>query len=1247
MRVACPHCRAEYNVDERRIPIAGLNVKCPKCQKAFPVRKTAQGGGGQASTAVPLPAPEGRPAGAKPPAAPGPVAPEPAPRPSPPAAAAIAPPPPRSTAPPVTRAPPPAPKPASLADDAAIPLPPPRAPPPAAPPAPKPVATPEAAIASPPPSAFPPPAAMASPPAAAGPGTTELPDRFTPPFDPAGPPGEEGAVPLPAPDGSSAAPRPLGFGEVSFEEPPAPFAPAPAPMPPASPARGPPPPPPPAPPEAAKDDWGLEAEVNLGAQTTAATPDAPPELEEEPAAPLPPARAVQRAPPPAAPPPVAPRSAAPRSAAPPSGLGPADEQELEMLFGDVAPAGKPAAPPDLRVRRRSGKVFGPFQLAQIVAMLGKGELAGNEEVSPDGERWSPITSVPELADFIRKMNEPVSAPRPAASGGPPAAARPAAPVPFGSRMAAAKVVAPDTASRRPRWVLPAAAGALLLLAIAGAGTAGVLTGHGVFFHRLLRSRGGERPGARLLAEAKAAFARDHAAGLNQALELADEALRLDPDDARAEAVYAQAAGFLTTRGVSPEATLARARQLAALAVKEDPASPDALKAAVAVALPGPADALKAAVAPLQAAAQKGPFDEDAAVLLALAALVRGDPAGAMGWLDKAEAARPGAARLAHLRGLTALRQGGDAAARDHFARALEKDPGHLSSALELGGIAERAGDLEKAEALARSLLAPEAKGLASPAERARAHLVLAAVARSRPGQPEARLEAAVRELEAAVQEDASCIPARLELARFLLRRGAADKAAALLAAAGPAGQADPQAVALQARALVLSGRALDAQNLVDAGLARSPGSAPLLYVKGFIREQLGKAAEAERLYRDAAAKAPDDWEPQLGLGRLALKAKDLDKAVAALKVAAEKGPRQGEVQVGLGDLELARKNGPAAEARYRQALALDPGSAQARYGLARVALARGDEAAAAAELDRALALDPQLAPALLSLATLQWGRGDLAGARKSLESTASLDPRNAVARARLGAVELESGHVEAALAHLEAAVNLDGALAEARSWLGRALLAKGEVARAVEELRMAVRLEPDSADHHLWLGTAYERANSPAEAEEEYRAAQARDPRRTDGYERVAALKAAQGRCQEGIPDLEKALKVAPRQQQLRVAVGDCLERLGKHTEAIRIYREALKADPKQKSLYYRIARSIHERGSGRDALAWYERAAREEPQNAMSFYYLGYLYKERGQRQKALQAFRTYLKLKPEAEERKDVRQEIEDLGG
>jgi tetratricopeptide (TPR) repeat protein len=105
--------------------------------------------------------------------------------------------------------------------------------------------------------------------------------------------------------------------------------------------------------------------------------------------------------------------------------------------------------------------------------------------------------------------------------------------------------------------------------------------------------------------------------------------------------------------------------------------------------------------------------------------------------------------------------------------------------------------------------------------------------------------------------------------------------------------------------------------------------------------------------------------------------------------------------------------------------------------------------------------------------------------------------------------------------------------------------------------------------------------------------------------------------------------------------------RLGKFAEAATIYKRALQADPKLVPLYYKIARAEHEAVGRARALPWYERAAREEPRNPMPHYYLGFAYKERGQRARAIGAFRAYLEAKPDAEDRKDIEREIEDLGG
>jgi cytochrome c-type biogenesis protein CcmH/NrfG len=47
-----------------------------------------------------------------------------------------------------------------------------------------------------------------------------------------------------------------------------------------------------------------------------------------------------------------------------------------------------------------------------------------------------------------------------------------------------------------------------------------------------------------------------------------------------------------------------------------------------------------------------------------------------------------------------------------------------------------------------------------------------------------------------------------------------------------------------------------------------------------------------------------------------------------------------------------------------------------------------------------------------------------------------------------------------------------------------------------------------------------------------------------------------------------------------------------------------------------------------------------------MPYRYLGYWAKEQGQRARAVSEFKKYLSMRPDADDRKDVEREIEDLG-
>ena len=60
MKISCPNCSAAYELDDNRVPPAGLSIKCPKCKNPFTVHKPKPGEAAaakpaKAGGAVPLP----------------------------------------------------------------------------------------------------------------------------------------------------------------------------------------------------------------------------------------------------------------------------------------------------------------------------------------------------------------------------------------------------------------------------------------------------------------------------------------------------------------------------------------------------------------------------------------------------------------------------------------------------------------------------------------------------------------------------------------------------------------------------------------------------------------------------------------------------------------------------------------------------------------------------------------------------------------------------------------------------------------------------------------------------------------------------------------------------------------------------------------------------------------------------------------------------------------------------------------
>jgi predicted Zn finger-like uncharacterized protein len=417
MTLACPSCPAQYNLDESRIPVAGMQLRCPKCGTGFPVTRPGMPDpvAGASGGKVELPS-----GGTPPRTSSAEAVPAGQPVPLPPPADA---PPVRTTSSAAAFAP---------SSGAAVPLP--------------------AAPGSP------------SPPPIPRRSSTAIPvsDQRVP-LPASGQPSPAAGVPPPASEldidelfGMDAMPAPRATPVIEIQHPKTATAEMPiaasdldlASEPPGAPT--------------VEAPQSLDLGMDLGVAVPAMSQVASPRKTSSPGiAPASASRAAPSIPAPRVAPAAAPRKSSesiPVTAASAPASSPPPARPTPTL-------GRGQGKKRYQIRRVSGKVFGPFDEERITRMLVDGELAGTESVKADDEDdWEPMASV---AAFAEAVPRPAPA-APAVSAAEPSPAAPESEPPpmdpveqaqklqqvYGERMAAMTIVERIPLKDRIRKILP-------------------------------------------------------------------------------------------------------------------------------------------------------------------------------------------------------------------------------------------------------------------------------------------------------------------------------------------------------------------------------------------------------------------------------------------------------------------------------------------------------------------------------------------------------------------------------------------------------------------------------------------------------------------------------------------------------------------------------------------------------------------------------------------------------------------------
>jgi predicted Zn finger-like uncharacterized protein len=953
------------------------------------------------------------------------------------------------------------------------------------------------------------------------------------------------------------------------------------------------------------------------------------------------------------------------SAPPPSAKAPAGAADgLEMLsfIDDAAKATKAAPakakPKRYHIRRRSGKVFGPFDEGVVVKMLEDGQLLGNEDVSLDSENWSAIGAVDAFSGALQKiMESPTSGGRPATSehGAPAERHSPQASQAsmdrlkqlYEGRMAAVAVVDSRVESARRRRRIPFLIAGALAVLIIGGGLALQATPYGAFgLKKLLPAQVKQgTPEFADLQKARASLLADTFKSYSDALQLSEKVLR-SREFPEVRALWCQAVFYLDRRYAAakpPQLAQARAALESLQLLGEKNA--EAVKAAAGDALSRKAP--EEAVLKLEAAVARAPDDVELSLVLAEAYAAKHQGKQAADVLSKVLAKHKDSAKALHALGdIRQADRNADEAAK-LYAQALEADPNHVSSAIELAAVELLVRkDTAKGKAALAKALDDKRKQLMGPAELAHAKALNGVLLEMQFKNAEA-----IAEMKEAQKLDPDSVFVKGRLGRALLDEGDFADALPLFQDAAKRDPLNLDYTDGYLCALLAAGKMVDAKTVVAAANTRFPGNARIAYLYGRVEDALDNTSEAEGHYRRALNADPKLYEPNLYLAGMYLRFKRFPDAKTELDAAEQKAPNVATVHSNQGQLAVLQNDLDRAQAEFKKAIELDPNHAQGHLGLSSVALARNNPADAKAEALKALELEPKVAGGRRQLGLALWKLGDLEGAIAELEKAKQDEPRSASVLLTIGAVRIDKadrgdrGELGIAEASISSALTLEPTNPESHFYMARVKNRRLEHTQAIENMRNALERAPNNPAYHYEMGVIFHDAKRGSDAIDEWNAALKLDPNYADPLEALGHVFLDRAEYDKAVDYFQKCMKIDPKRTRVLAAIGDAFFAAQKWDKAIERYQQALKADSTYAPAYYQIGRAYTERGDSSKAIDWYRRATAADPKNAQAYYYLAFAYKDRGLKADAVRAFKSYLAKRPEAEDKKEIEDEIYDL--
>jgi tetratricopeptide (TPR) repeat protein len=302
---------------------------------------------------------------------------------------------------------------------------------------------------------------------------------------------------------------------------------------------------------------------------------------------------------------------------------------------------------------------------------------------------------------------------------------------------------------------------------------------------------------------------------------------------------------------------------------------------------------------------------------------------------------------------------------------------------------------------------------------------------------------------------------------------------------------------------------------------------------GFVTEldqKLGHdgMAIAEKIYRDALTRRPDDWILHNRLAFVLEAEGDVAGAAQHWRATVEQVPERVQAWFKLGDMSVRGGKPTEAEQDYRRVLELRPTSFEAMNGLGLLYMDKGN-------VDEAIRFF-----------------------KKALE----VNPKFAQVHVNWGLLESRRGKPDAAEAHYREALRYEPDSAGAHINLGNLLAAQQKHSKAIEQYIQAVRIQPSEGAVRLSLADSLAAAGRGSEAVARYQEAIRLNPALAEAHFNLGVALAKQGNLAAATDSFQEACRLNPKDAQTHLNFGVALAQQRRFHEAVDQFQEVLRLDP-------------------------------------------------------------------------------------